>query len=334
MAKKSNDKNEHAFKVFQKDIKEDKINSLVLLCGVEDFLVNWAVDMCISKYVNEVTKSLDCDIVNLETAEIDDVIASCETAPMFSQKKVVILKNYNDEFGNDLVNYAKNLPEMTLLIVTAKEIDKKLKIVDNIYDFEPLNHPQLVSFINKRFKKAGKVATRSVINTIISETGYYSKDSDYNLYNLEGDIQKLIALNDEEEIKHTNIRLAISDNLEHGSFALLDAISGNKKSIAFDLLHQMLLSGEKEHSILGSIISQLEVMLQSKQFAEDGKFASDISKTMKIHEFRVKKALDFTKRRSSDDIKEMLKKAYDTDCKIKRGILSSKMALEMLIAEI
>lgn len=327
-------KKEHAFKLFQNDIKENKIRGLVLLCGIEDYLINWAVDLSVSKYVNEITKSLDCDIINLETAEIDDVIASCETTPMMSERKVVVIKNYNNEFTKDLIEYAKDLPETTLLLVTVTEIDKGLKDVGMVYDFEPLTQQQLVSFVNKRIKKAGKIATRGVINTFITETGYYNKDIDYNLYNLEGDIQKLIALNDEEEIQISNVKMAVSDNLEHGVFTLLDAISGNKKDVAFDLLHQLILSGEKEVKLLGSIISQLEVMLQSKQLAENGVQVAEIQKITKIHQFRVQKALNFTRRYSSRDIKKMLIKAYDTDGKIKRGILSSKMALEMLIAEI
>ena len=325
---------EHAFKIFQKDLKEDNFKSLVLFCGIEDYLINWATDLLVDKYINEVTKTLDYDNVNLEVAEVDNIIASCETPPMMSLRKVVLLKNYNGKYLKELIEYVKDLPETTILIITATEIDKELKKIGRVYDFEPLTQSQLISFINKRFKNAGKVVTRGYITTLINESGYYNKDIDYNLYNLEGDIKKIIALNEEDEISLNNIRIGISDNIEHGVFSIIDAVSSNRKDVAFDLLHQLLLSGQKEMTLLASIISQLEIMVQSKEMAENGCQITEIQKTLKVHEFRVKKALNFARRYTSRDLKKMLVKAYSTDSKIKMGILESSMALEMLIAEI
>lgn len=330
-----NDKNqEHAFQKFQRDIKDERLENLVIFCGIEEYLMRWATDMLVDKYVNPVTKTLDCDYINLETAQIDDVIASCETAPMMSPRKTVIIKEYKNEFVKELSEYAKDMPESTLLVVAGNDVDKALKAVGQVYDFEPLKQPQLISFINKRFKAAGKEAGKSIITTLINESGYYNKDIDYGLYNLEGDIKKIIALSDGDTITLENVRKGISDNLEHGVFSLIDAISNNRKDVAFTLLHQLLLSGEKEFSLLAMIISQLEIMLQSKELAEDGNQLSDMKKAIKVHEFRIKKALNFARKYSTKDLKRMLKLAYATDGKIKMGILEGNLALEMLIAEI
>lgn len=324
----------HAFQQFQEDMKNGEISGLVILCGIEDYLINWSSSIIVDKFVNPVTKTLDCDAVNLETATVDDIIASCETTPMFSEKKVVLLKDYKNQFHSELAKYCKDMPETTVLIVAAEEVSADLKAIGKVYDFEPLNQPQLISFVNKRFKAAGKEVSRSLISTFINETGYYNKDIDYNLYNLEGDIKKVIALSGDDPVTLDHIRGGISDNIEHGIFALIDAVSNNRKDLAFDLLHQLILSGEPETRILSSIIGQMEVMLVTKQLAEDGNPIGEIKKVTKIHEFRIKKCLNFAKKFTEKDLKRILINAYSTDGKIKMGVLAPQLALEMLIAEI
>lgn len=329
-----NKQEKHAFQQFQQDMKDGAVEGLVVLCGIEDYLINWSSQIIVDRFVNPVTKSLDYDLINLETATADDIIASCETAPMLSEKKVVLIRDYKNEFADAIGSYGADMPETTVLIVAGESVKAEVKKHAKVYDFEPLNQPQLISFINKRFKAAGKEASRGIITTLINESGYYNKDIDYNLYNLEGDVKKIIALCDGTEITLDHVRDGISRNIEHGIFALLDAISGNRKDIAFDLLHQILLSGEPDMKLLGAIIGQLEIMLMCKQLSEDGCQLAEIKKLTKLHEFRIKKALNFSKKFTEKDLKRILKNAYNTDKNIKSGQFSSQLAFEMLIAEI
>ena len=333
MASYSKQKKEHDFRRFQRNLKEDKFRELVLFCGEEEYLVDWACEMLIERYVQPAARALDLDVITLEIAQADDVIASCETAPMLSEKKVVILKHYNGEFSGELADYADDMPETAVLVIACSEADKRLYDKADVYEFGPLYREELASFIGKRFMAAGKGASRGIISTLINECGYLNKDIDYNLYNLQGDIKKIIALSD-DEITLDDVRSGISDNLEHGVFTLLDAISGNRKDKAFDLLHQLLLSGTERFKLLASVISQLEIMLQAKEMSEGGLKTNEIRKVTKAHEYRVQKALDFAKGYSTVDLKRILSTAYATDTRIKSGLLDGQLALEMLIAEI
>lgn len=326
-------KKEHDFRRFQKDLKEDNFKELVLFCGEEDYLSDWACEMLIGRYIQPATRMMDLDAVNLETAQADDVITSCETPPMLSEKKIVLLKHYNGEFIGELAEYSGDMPQSVILVITCKEADKRIAENASVYNFGPLYRDELEKFIAKRFAKAGKKVSRSMISTLINESGYLNKDIDYNLYNLEGDLKKITALSD-EEVTLSDIRNGISDNLEHGTFTLLDAISGNRKDKAFDLLHQLLLSGTDRFKLLGSIISQLELMLQSQELSKSGMRLNEIKKITKVHEYRLQKALDFAGGYSISDLKRILTAAYATDTRIKSGLLDGQMALEMLIAEI
>ena len=330
-------KKEHAFKVFQKDLKDGAISGLVVLMGAEEYLIDWAKNTLINKYVNDVTRMLDLDVIDSDSYDLDGLIASCETVPIMSEKKVVVLRDYNKPNINGICKYCADIPKTTLLILIIRKpdkISKTLQEAGKIYDFEPLEDDTLTAFVSKKFKERNKIISKSYISTLINESGYSNKDADYHLSHLFGDIEKICNLADGDEIQLEDIRLGLSDNLEHGVFGLIDAISNGRKDLALDLLHQIVTSGEDEIKLMAMIISQLEIMLQTKELMEEGMAISTIAKKIKVHEFRVKKAANFVKKYSVKTLKDDLKAAYNTDIQIKRGILDKRLALEILIAKI
>lgn len=204
----------------------------------------------------------------------------------------------------------------------------------SLYDFGPLSGAQLRSFIVKRFKASGKVCRNSIVDMLIEDSGYGNREIDYNLYNLENDIRKIIAHSDGEEIVSSDVALTISTNLETNVFAMLDAISRNRKDEAYRLLHNLLVSGEGVYRLLALISSQLELILEVKEMRDEGMSLPQMHKLLGIHEFRIKKAMSVTEKYSSSGLKKILSKAYEIDGNIKTGLLDQTLALELFIAEI
>lgn len=332
--KKNNE--EHAYKKMADDLKKGEFDSLIFLYGVEQFLVDWACDELVKKYVNPLTKSMDLDIINMDGIKLEDLENACETIPMFSQKKVVIMRNYTNQFKseeNEFLKYISNLPATTMLIITGKDFGANYIKLGANYEFKVLNVPQVNSFIKGRLKKVGKKATPSVIKAITSETGYFNGNFEYTLMNLESDIQKIINYSENDEITVADIRECITNTEENDMFALMDALARNNKKIAFKLLDDIRLSGGNNFMILANMISQLELMMKTKQLTENGIQKDEIQKLLKIHEYRIKKAINFSKSYSVEKLKRILKIAYLTDEKIKLGILKDDIAIEMIIAE-
>ena len=52
-------KKEHAFKTFNNDLKADKFPAVLLLYGCEDYLVDWAANSLVKRFVNQGALSLD-----------------------------------------------------------------------------------------------------------------------------------------------------------------------------------------------------------------------------------------------------------------------------------
>ncbi len=349
-------KKEHAFQTIGKDLKAGTISNLVLLCGEEQYLVHWAAEQLVNKYINKACESLDFTKLDAEGLTIDKIKESCETLSMLSERRVVLLsefppalgqklKGFSESDEKELLEYVKDIPETCLLIITAgmpaePKSKKKSKLytavskLGTVYDFGPLSGAQLRSFIVKRLKASGKLCRNSVVDLLIEDSGYGNKEIDYNLYNLENDIKKIIAHSDGDEIVSSDVALTISTNLETNVFAMLDAISRNRKDEAYRLLHNLLVSGEGVYRLLALISSQLELILETKEMRDEGMNLGQIQKQLGIHEFRIKKAMSVTEKYSTEGLKKILSKAYEIDGNIKTGLLDQTLALELFLAEI
>ncbi|MCI8647870.1 MAG: DNA polymerase III subunit delta [Firmicutes bacterium] len=351
----STKKKEHAFQTIGKDLKAGKIPSLVFLCGEEQYLVHWAVSLLKGTYINKACESLDFTRLEPEELTVSRIKESCETLSMFSSRRMVLipefppalgqkLKGFSESDEKELLEYIEDLPETCMLIITAAKPDpqnkKKSKLqaaaekAGAVYDFGPLSGAQLRSFIAKRFKASSKTYRDSVVNLLIEDSGYGNKEIDYNLYNLENDIKKVIAHSTGNEIVASDVAETVSSNLETNVFAMLDAISRNRKDEAYRLLHNLLVSGEAVYGLLALITSQLELILEVKEMREEGMNPAQMHKLLGVHEFRIKKAMGVTEKYSVAGLKKILSKAYEIDGTIKSGLLEQNLALELFIAEI
>jgi len=351
MADRVSKTEEHAFKKIEKEIRTDSLKSPLFFYGREQYLIQWAIDSIVKKIINSAVKELDCTKLEADGLTLNALVNICETLPVLSEKRVVIIENFSVLSGNKLKNfteddenglseYMKKLPESCVLIFTANSADKRRKLYKAVvssgaaYEFKELDDRSLKSFIQKRLKHSGKKACPSVISELVSLSGYYDKETDYTLFNLENDINKLIAHCEGEEVTLSDIRNAVSGNTETNIFDMIDAISQNKKDEAFLLLHNLLNSGESEYKLLALICSQFETILAAKELKEEGRSYREIQDMLNIHEYRVKKAVLFANRYTSEQLYNALKHAYRVDSNIKNGLLDSHLALEMLIAEI
>ncbi|MFR2563466.1 MAG: DNA polymerase III subunit delta [Anaerovoracaceae bacterium] len=345
---------EHAFITIEKDLKSGKIPEVVLLCGKEDYLIRWYTDALVDRYVSDACRALDLVVLEEEDLSFDRIQESLETVSLMSERKVVVLpgflpaagrkiRNFPEADVKALTEYLPDVPEGSLLIMTAAEDEdtnpkNKIRTVaakcGRVYDFQPLNDKLLRSFIEKRFRSAGKVHRTSVTDTIINASGYGNKAIEYNLYNLENDLKKIIAHSCGGEITDADVMSVLSVSPENNVFAMLDAIGRNRKDEAFRLLHNLLVSGTPEFGLVKMITSQIELILSVKELKEEGNSLAAIQKKLGVHQFRVKKAMALTGRYSSAHLKKILSSAYDIDENIKSGLFDSTLALEFFIANI
>ena len=347
---------EHAFITIEKDLKEGRRPRLILLCGKEEYLIKWYTDALVNRFVSDACRPIDLVTLENDAASLSSIVENLETISLMSERKVVLLPDFAPVYGKHskgvtetdikgLIEYFSEIPEGSLLLITASEPEeyrgKKSKLMTaiekhgKIYDFQSLKDNMLRSFIEKRFRGAGKVYSSSVINMIIAESGYGNKAIEYSLYNLENDLKKIIAhCGRSNEITSADVSDVLATNPENDAFAMLDAIGRNRKDEALRLLHNLIQSGTSVFGLLKLITSQLELILTVKEMKDEGMTLAGMQKKLGVHQFRIKKAMAVTGQYSMTDLRKALSLAYDVDENIKTGLLESNLALEFFIAQI
>ena len=351
-------KTEHAFKAFARDLKEGSESAVIYMYGAEEYLIEWAVRTLAGKYINPGAMAMDFEKPEGDSITADEIVSACETFSMFSMRRIVWVRDYPSLYQDNakgfgaadlkkLENYLDSPNEGTILIFSTSKVkndpkdrrEKKTKLNNLLlkkakcYDFRPLDRQALRAFIEKRVRTAGLTIDRNTVDYLMDVTGYFHKETDYRIMNLNADLDKIAGLS-EGRVTRADIDRAILGDMDTYIFDFLDHVSSNRKEDAFLLLHNILASGNDVYSVLALLIGQFELMEEVTELRESSMDIPAIVREMGIHEFRVKKALQAASKFELSKLRSILISLYETDTEIKQGNIDGAVALELLIGRI
>ncbi|MCQ2548122.1 MAG: DNA polymerase III subunit delta [Clostridia bacterium] len=314
----------------------------VFLLGNEEFLMKRCIDSAVKAYISPGFEIMD--YIKYDEATKDQLLADLYVIPMLSQKRILWVNNYKEifndgEFAAKLANYdGDNIIFFTFTdIDEKKQLPKLLKYFgnENIYMLNALDKRGLKAIINNRLKKNGKTISPKNMEELINLSGYFNKDSDYTISNLDFDLQKIIAHSgDNPEISLEDIELSVDGDEAKFVFDFIESLGRGNKSESFHMFHSILKSGSKVEQIAALIAGQFELMVEAKELSEEGYPYNDIIKALGIHEFRAKKIIQAADRFQLSHLKNILINVYDIDREVKMGNIDAVMAYELLIAKI
>ena len=336
---------EHPYKKFENDLKAGRVKNILLLFGKEQYLVKWAVGAILKKYVKDECRAFDYFEIGPDSVTMESIVENCETLSMFSEKRVIRLvdfggkmKGFAEADEKLLAEYLKSIPPSCLLVITSENIDKRKKLYKEIvshgdaYDFDRLDERSLKNFIVKRFNSMGKKISAPSIEELIRQSGYFHKEADYTLYNIENEIKKIAGHADGDEIMVSDILEVISGDIETNVFAMIDAVSGDRKEDALRLLYNILDSDGSVFQVVALLASQFEIILKVKEMKAEGMRFGEIQAMLNAHEFRVRKALEAADLYPVARLRDTLTKIYQVERDVKSGLLDGTLALEVLIS--
>jgi len=344
---------QHAYRTFFDDLAKDRIYGPVLIYGKERYLSDWAVRELKKKYVNEAAGTFDMSLIDMEDLDgrdpVREIITGCDTISMFSPVRLVIVRscdrllagsdrNADSASVDELIRYIKEMPQDVILVFRADSANMKLKLSKairdhgRVYDMETLERRELRSFAAKRIRDRGGVIGQRELEYFIDSTGYFNRDSSYDLYALASDAEKLAALADGGEVTSGMIDDCVAGDADRYIFTLLDHISAGRKDKALEYFRN-IIRDEEFFRVLASAITQFELMLSVKQMDDRGISVGLMQKKLGIKsDFRVRKALQSAGRYRVRDLKILLSGLYQIDRSVKTGAMPAELAMELFIA--
>lgn len=275
---------------------------------------------------------------DLSEVLLEKAIEDLNTYGMFSNKKVIIISNFdkmnieeNENDINNLFKYLDNATSDNLLFILAGKFDERKKITKDLkkycefikVDIDPN------SFIKENL--AGYKLESGVINLLIENTlGDITR-----LYN-ECEKLKNYKINDKYITKNDVLELAVKkkgDSTEI-TFQFSRALAEKNKKQALLLYKELLDYLVEPLSIVGLLGSQFRIMYQVKVLEEKGLRNDDIASTLKEKPYRVMKTRELTRYYSKREILDLIIKIEDIDFKIKTMSVDANSLIELFILNI
>jgi len=331
------------------DLRSNGLPTLILLHGVEQLLINLAVDYIINNFLNPAFSDFDLARLDGNAARTEDLTEVFETMP-YGERKIVCLYNAPHFYGDqkqkrdgpkisheDFLTFLGNIPTNVCMILVTDKVDKRKSLYKNTkysYEFAKLERSMLRGFIEDRYASEGVKIANPTINTLVELTGYLDKDSDYTLMQINNDIRKTIAHSNGNEVGKSDVTAVVSATLNTIVFALSDAVSRRKIGEAFMILHDLLISGSNNvFSLLGLLFSQLETTLKIRDLIDRGFSKPEIQQMLGIDNFRLRVLMEHAAGYTTAQLRRIVRNAYEVDNNIKTGLLDQDLALEMFIYE-
>lgn len=326
--------------VLKEDLKNKKFKNIYLFYGQEEFLKKYYLDS-IEKAILENDLTAMNKIVLEGKFEMGKIEEACETMPVFSEKKLVLVKNSGlFKSGKDgakqnnrdqLVEYLENVPDYTVLVFYEEEIDKKLKTVNMIkkngliVEFSFQKPAELVKWVTKVLKSHDKEISAK-------DASYLVEICEQGMTEMLNEVNKLIMfLGDRSKVTEQDIDTVCTKSIKSRIFNLTDAIAEKNLDKALKLLNDMLILKEPIPKILFMIARQLRNILEMKMLSMEGLNVNDACAKMGITPYVGSKVLSQTKRFSVDKLKEGIREASELDLAIKTGRINDRIAVELLI---
>ena len=344
---------EHPFRTIVKLLDSDMLPRVLVCHGHEDFLVNWAEKYVKSKLIEPAAEALDCSVFS-EDLDPYSIIAACETLPILSKRKLVVIrgtdiftqqpKDMKAEGVQVLADYLGSVPETTLLLFTADKVNKTKALYKNavkagvVYDFCPLDRSTLAGWIAKQLQGLGKNASRDDILQYADRCGYLEKESGYTLYNVKNDVAKAAAFADGATVTAKDFEVCMQGEEETDAFTVLDAAFSGQKGKALTVLHNSISAEQpsKQDGVvlrfLGLLCSQLEIMVEARERGNRDGDPYAVANAMGANPYRIKKAMQASYNKKYSELKASLASAYEIEKNYKSGQIDAYLALELFIA--
>ena len=285
-----------------------KIETCYLVQGEDVLLYDKALEM-IKKAMDLQLEDFNFNIFDDDNFNGDLVIDTCETLPMGSEKKVVLLKNIsnpNENFKKKLKDYLKNPLQSTCLVI-FDFFNKFDFLISEKISAKRLDDQSLKEIVITELKKNEKTITDGACQKLIEACcNYYS------------------LIKNELEITEKTIDALVCKQTEFTVFELTDALSKRDADRAVSLLNLM----PKDTKTFSLVLNHFRRLFFVAVAEGTEKELADL---LGVKEYAIIVAKRLSKNFSKLQLKNIYEMTSDVDFYIKNGQMQVENALFYLV---
>ncbi len=290
----------------------------------------------VHQHMNAIGNSEDVFIYDASIHNFSDVYEELITPPLFTDKKIVLVKNFesiiqDDAFALKMENYLKKPNETVYLfcISSHKEATKSWHKLIDMYmeqiEIEPINEIELQKIIKETLNKEHINIDKDALN-LLQDRLLIQKDFIFVL------LDKLITfVMDTKHISKSDVLNIIEMPLEDNVFELVKVFISKQTHVAIKMYHDLLSLNEDPIRILQMIGRKLGQLEDTKSYMIQGYDQRQISEQLRISHGQAYYILKEAKTVHMEDLKRWINQVSDLDFKIKSGQIDKKIGMEIFL---
>ena len=327
-------------------IKNGQVNLVYLVQGKEPYLQELARKVFLETIVAPEDQDLNVGRFNMEEVSIQTAIQDAESVPFFGERRLVLIdhpsfftgekeKKSMDHQLERLQAYLENPMESSVMVFFApydkldqrKKIVKQLKKVAVLLDASELTERDVKQYIQDSLRNHQYTSQEEALETLLVKT-------QYSLTNSMKELDKLmIASIDSKMIPLELVESLVAKTLEQNIFELGESILKKEGVKALQIYHDMLLQKEDPLKMNAILLGQFRLLLQVSYLKREGYQEPEIQKTLGVHPYRVKIALQQSRRFGLPLLEKAFMQLVDTEYALKTSVGIKEMQLEWFILQ-
>ncbi|MBC3078272.1 DNA polymerase III subunit delta [Staphylococcus hominis] len=319
-------------------------NNIMAIYGEVPELVEKKSNEIVESYLNEKKDDFNYVKYNLYDTSFNQIIEEALTMPFISEKKAIVVKNAfiftgekvskdiqpNNEQVNEFLEkydgenfiifevYQNKLDE-------RKKITKTLKKTSKLAKVEQMSEQEIKNWIKNKLHENFKDIKQDALDLFIELTGI-----NFNIVSQE--LEKIILfLGERTTINKKDVEEIINRSLEQNVFLLTEYIQKGGKYKAIQLIKDLIVMKEEPIKLLALITSNYRLYYQCKILSRKGYSGQQIAKTINVHPYRVKLALNQVKHYQLTHLLNIIDQCAETDYKLKSSYMDKQLILELFI---
>ena len=311
---------------------------LYLFYGEEEFLIQEAVNLIISKAVDPGAKDFNFNLVYCRDTSGSELVSLAQALPFMAEKRVIIAKELDSFKAPDLeelVPYLNDPSPSTCLVLISSQGRYEKKAVTSAVEahgavtrFFPLLDREIIAWIESWARTRGLSLQRDAAQYLWQTIGN-------DLQKIKNELEKVeIYIKEKKTITFEDMKAVVGDFREYTSFSLAEAIGQKNREKAFLVLSRLMQEGEQPVGLLGSIVWNFRRLMRAKVMEASGVGYEEIKRKLVVIFHQSASFQEQMRRFSMEELRSVFSILLSADQQLKSSGLNGKLVLERMILKV
>ena len=315
-------------------ISQGQTETFYFLYGPETFYQTEVIQALIKKWITKDNRDFNLETFDARESTGSHWLGSARTLSFVGGTKLVVVRNLHEAVPQDqdaqtLIDYAQSPIPEACVVVTADKVDRKRKLFKTLTKLKTAVACEAPKenehWLRKRAEEAGyslsSDAARFLINRVGPRPGILAKELE----------KTLLYAGKNKSVSERDVAEVVGESKLENVFALTDALKTKNPEKALHLLNNQIDHGEEPIKILGTIAWQLRMIWEVKHYQQKNLPSGQIAKVMGAHPFMVEKALQHTRRFSTQQLRSGYLELVKADRNLKSTTKDPTAVMQTLI---